>query len=121
MFNELALRLANDGELAEIYTRALAGESLAPTEATRFTLYVTAYLTSVEALVGQQSLDLGYTDLEANSVVEFFAPTLRSMLRSPAGAQWWQERGQHLFVEPFRTRVEAALKLNVTNADAEAS
>ena len=37
-----------DGELADIHTRALAGEDLTPTESTRFVAFVNTYVATIE-------------------------------------------------------------------------
>jgi hypothetical protein len=49
MFNELNWRLAGDGELAEIHTRALRGEPLDAAETTRFTAFVNTYVEGFRA------------------------------------------------------------------------
>jgi hypothetical protein len=108
-FNELNWRLANDGELADIYTRALAGDSLSATEATRFVAWVNTYLATVENLVGQQSLELGYSELDSDHAVELFGPVLRPLLETEAGARWWKETAPHLYVSEFWNRVDRAI------------
>ncbi len=109
LFNELNWRLASDGELAEIYTRALAGEELSDTEATRFVAFVNTYIATIENLVGQQNLELGYSDLDSSSALDLFAPIVRQLLETKAGAKWWREVAPHLYIEEFRTQVDAAV------------
>lgn len=108
-FNELNWRLANDGELAAIYTRALAGEDLTPSEATRFVAYVNTYIATIENLVNQQSLTLGYSELDSTSALDLLAPVVRELLETTDGAKWWSETAPHLYVPEFRSRVDAAV------------
>jgi hypothetical protein len=109
LFNELNWRLASDAELADIYTRALSGEELSPTDDTRFTAFVNTYIATIENLLGQQSLELGYSDLDSASALDLFAPIVRQLLDTEAGARWWKEVAPNLYVEEFRAQVDQAL------------
>ena len=109
LFNELNWRLANDGELADIYTRALAGQDLSDTEATRFVAFVNTYIATIENLVGQQSLELGYSELDSSSALDLFGPIVRQLLQTEDGAKWWTEVAPHLYTEEFRRQVDAAM------------
>ena len=109
LFNELNWRLASDGELADIHTRALAGEDLTPTESTRFVAFVNTYVATIENLVGQQSLELGYSELDSSSALNLLAPVVRQLLETKDGAKWWRETAPHLYIEEFRNQVDAAL------------
>lgn len=109
LFNELNWRLANDGELADIYTRALAGQELSDTEATRFVAYVNSYVATIENLVGQQSLELGYSELDSSSALDLLAPIVHQLLETKDGAKWWTEIAPHLYTAEFRTKVNAAI------------
>lgn len=111
LFNELNWRLASDGELAEIYTRALAGEDLNPTETTRFLAFVNTYVATIENLVGQQSLELGYTELDSSSALVLFGPVLRELFETKAGQTWWRDTAPNLYTVEFREQVEAVLKM----------
>lgn len=110
MFNELNWRLAGDGELAGIYTRALEGEELSPVEATRFVAFVNTYVATIENLVGQQSLALGYSELDSLAALDLLAPALRDLLETEAGARWWRDTAPHLYIESFRRQVDAAVE-----------
>jgi len=114
LFNELNWRLAGDGELADIYTRALAGEDLAPTEATRFVAFVNTYVATIENLVGQQALELGYSELDSSSALDLLAPVLRQLLETKDGARWWRETAPHLYIEEFRNQVDKAISSVLT-------
>ena len=109
LFNELNWRLASDGELADIQTRALAGEDLTPTESTRFVAFVNTYVATIENLVGQQSLELGYSELDSSSALNLLAPVVRQLLETKDGAKWWRDTAPHLYIEEFRNQVDAAL------------
>lgn len=109
-FNELNWRLAADGDLADIYTRALAGESLSPTESTRFLAWVNTYVATVENLVGQQSLELGYEALDSSGAVDLFAPVLGELFQTREGAAWWRDKAPNLYTSEFREQVDTALR-----------
>lgn len=109
LFNELNWRLAGDAGLADIYTRALAGEALSPTDATRFVAFVNTYIATIENLVGQQSLELGYSELDSSSALNLLAPVVRQLLETADGARWWREVAPHLYIEEFRTQVDEAV------------
>ena len=109
LFNELNWRLASDAELADIYTRALKGAQLSPTDTTRFTAFVNTYVATIENLVGQQSLDLGYSDLDSMSALDVLAPIVRELLETEAGARWWREAAPHLYIDEFRAQVDEAI------------
>jgi hypothetical protein len=109
MFNELNWRLASDGELAGIYTRALAGERLTPVESTRFVAFVNTYVATIENLVGQQSVALGYSELDATSALDLLAPVLRELLETEDGGHWWRVVAPNLYVDDFRRQVDAAV------------
>jgi hypothetical protein len=116
MFNELNWRLAGDGELAEIHARALRGEPLDAAETTRFTAFVNTYVATIENLVAQQGLALGYSDLDSASALDLLAPVLRQLLETEAGATWWRDVAPHLYVEGFRTQLEEAMAKTGTRA-----
>ena len=110
MFCEVNWRLAGDGELADIYTRALGGESLTPTETPRFVAFLNTYIATIENLIGQQSLDLGYSELDSDSAIDLMAPIVRDLLATEAGARWWQEDARHLYVDEFRRQIDTAVE-----------
>ena len=101
--------LASDRELADIYTRAIAGEQLTPTEETRFTSFVNMFMATLENLTAQQSLELGYSVLDSDSALVLMAPYFRKLLETDAGSRWWQETGPALYVEEFRSQVDKAI------------
>lgn len=101
--------LASDDGLADIYTRALAGEQLTPTEETRFTSFVNMFVATLENLSAQQSLELGYSDLDTDTAVNLMAPYLKKLLETQAGSRWWRETGPALYVEDFRNQVNKAI------------
>jgi hypothetical protein len=109
-FSGVWSHLASDGGLADIYTRALAGEQLTPTEETRFTSFVNMFIATLENLAAQQSLQLGYSALDPDSAIILMAPYLRQLLGTDAGARWWQDTGTALYVEDFRLEVSEAIK-----------
>ena len=44
-------------------------------------------IATIENLVGQQSLDLGYSDLDSTSALDLLAPVVRALLETEAGAR----------------------------------
>jgi hypothetical protein len=117
MFNELNWRLAGDGELAEIHARALNGEPLNAAETTRFTAFVNTYVATIENLTGQQTLALGYSELDSASALDLLAPVVRELLETEAGARWWRDVAPHLYVEGFRAELDAAMARSAEPAD----
>lgn len=109
-FSGVWSHLASDGGLADIYTRALAGEQLTPTEETRFTSFVNMFIATLENLTAQQSLQLGYSTLDPDSAVILMAPYLKQLLGTDAGSRWWRETGTALYVEDFRLEVSEAIR-----------
>jgi hypothetical protein len=109
-FSGVWSHLASDGGLADIYTRALAGEQLTPTEETRFTSFVNMFIATLENLTAQQSLQLGYSALDPDSAVILMAPYLKQLLGTDAGSRWWRETGTALYVEDFRLEVSEAIR-----------
>jgi hypothetical protein len=101
--------LASDDGLADIYTRALAGEQLTPTEETRFTSFVNMFVATLENLSAQQSLELGYSGLDIDTAVNLMAPYLKKLLETQAGSRWWRKTGPALYVEDFRNQVNKAI------------
>ena len=108
-YSALYSHLASDNGLADIYTRALAGEQLTPTEETRFTSFVNMFIATLENLAAQQSLELGYSALDSDSAVVLMAPYLKKLLETEAGTRWWREVAPALYVEEFRIQVNKAI------------
>ena len=108
-FSNLYSLLASDGELADIYTRALSGEPLTRAEETRFTSFTNMYLAIIENLAEQQNLELGFTALDSQSAVVLMAPELKKLLDTDSGSRWWRETGPALYVEDFRRQVDRAI------------
>ena len=67
------------------------------------------YIATIENLVGQQSLELGYSELDSSSALNLLAPVVRQLLETADGARWWREVAPHLYIEEFRTQVDEAV------------
>ena len=101
--------LTTDQQLADIYTRATNGEPLDPTESTRFAQFVNLYLTYVEYVDEVQNLKLGYEVEDAVSIFDGSAPLLRKLLRTEAGAAWWEADAPSLYLEHTIQKVNRVL------------
>ena len=66
-------------------------------------------IATIENLVGQQSLDLGYSDLDSTSALDLLAPVVRELLETEAGGKWWREAAPHLYIDEFRAQVDEAI------------
>jgi len=102
--------LATDNQLADIYTRAVNGESLNPTEATRFAQFVHLYLTYVEYVDEVQHLELGYEVEDTVNVFDGSASLIRKYLRTEAGATWWETDAPSLYLEHTIQKVNRVLE-----------
>ena len=72
-------------------------------------------IATTESLVGQQSLDLGYSDLDSRSALDLLAPVVRELLETDAGARWWKEAAPHLYIDEFRAQVDEAIARTVVS------
>ena len=96
LFTQVFSELARDEELASIYQRALAGESLSAVEATRFTAFLSAFFAWLEDLHTQTLIELNFPGLEESGVeflLETTAPYWKRLIETEAGRHWTPQRG----------------------------
>jgi len=114
-YGSLMSQVALNGELATIYRIATEGGELEPDQATRYRAYLSAFFAFLEEhyLLAQTSLydlDLG----EVQDTVEFLAPTVVRLLKSPIAKEWWIAESKNLYVGGFCDRVSHVAGLSAT-------
>jgi len=79
--------LMQDANLAEIYLRALSGETLDEVDSLRFGIYTNTFLALTEAAFYQSASGVGFDDLsqEEITVIEILEPYLSKILGTDAG------------------------------------
>ena len=101
LYVQLYAPVIQDPEMASIYHRALAGERLDETEATRFSLFVKTYMVWAEDLYYQQEAQLGFAAVSEMGVLDTIAPYASKLLSTHAGKAWWQLDARHHLSAPF--------------------
>ncbi len=95
LFSRFHEVLATDAELADIYCRGTNGEDLSEVEVLRFLSLVEMYLTLLEDIDHQYKSDLYFDEDDDLDIIEFIAPTYRSLFSSPIARDWWKGMAQH--------------------------
>ncbi len=105
-YGSLMSQIALNGELATIYRIATEGGELDPDQATRYRAYLSAFFAWLEEhyLIKKGGI---YTEDFGNEqdVVEFLAPTIVRLLKSPVAVEWWIDESENLYLADFRERV----------------
>ena len=103
--------LAKDGELAEIYSRMLAGEQLDGTEYVTATAFLTTYFVWLEKVFLQAYTGVGYIGFKDSEDHEQFCSVIgshvRKFLKTPTGRRWWFEYAPKQFMNEFRISVDS--------------
>ena len=112
-YGSLMSQIALNGELATIYRIATEGGELDPDQATRYTAYLSAFFAYIEELylitqLGTYAEELG----DAQNSVEFLAPVIVRLLKSPVAKQWWVDESKHLYLPDFCGRVNEVVGLS---------
>ena len=107
--------LMQDPELAQIYRKALSGETLDDVESLRFGIYTNTFLALAEAAFYQTASGVGFDDLsnEGPAVMEILAPYLRKILSTESGGKWFKEEANALFTNEFLDAVAQQLELDI--------
>ena len=101
-FNQVFVPIIQDSELASIYNRGLAGESLDAVEETRFALFIKSYLVWAEDIFFQQQAHLGFAAIaDTTMLLDTIGPYIRKLLSTDAARKWWQDDAAHHFTPPF--------------------
>ena len=88
--------------MASIYYRALAGETLDETEATRFSLFVKTYMVWAEDLYYQQETQLGFAAVaDVVVLLDTIGPYINRLLSAHSGRVWWETDAVHHLSPPF--------------------
>ena len=98
--------IAENGDVAHIYRKGLAGKSLDPDEATRFEALLEVYFTSLEDHDHQYKSGLYFDEDDDTDLVEYMAPAFRDMLSSPQGREWWERIGRDRSTPSFYDKIE---------------
>ena len=119
MYSQCISQLAQDGDLAEIYSRMLAGEQLEGAEYVRAAAFMTTYFVWVEKVFLQAYANVGYAGFkDVGDNEQFFSvagPYVVELLKTAAGSRWWAEEAPKHFLGDFR----AAVDTYITKADLE--
>lgn len=108
LFAQVFSELARDEQLASIYQRALAGESLSEVENVRFIGFLNAYFAWLEDLHTQALIELNFPGLEdkgADFLIESTAPYWQRLIQTEAGRHWFETDFCHLFSPEFRADI----------------
>ena len=97
-YGALMSQIAMNGDFAKIYQKATHGLDLEPDDMVRYTAYLSAYFAIIEEMYLLHRSGTYEEDLGEGDAVEFFAPTVRKLLASPAAVQWWKEESRNLYV-----------------------
>ena len=102
LFVQVFSQLARDAELAAIYHRALAGESLDEVEAVRFAAFVNTFFAWFEATYTQTADGLSVMGLdEGDLFMEVLGPYGARLLQTEAGRAWWSTDAPHQYHPTF--------------------
>lgn len=113
-FAQVFSQLAQDPELASIYSRALKNEPLDDGEAVRFAAFVNTYLACFEDFISQAEAELGFSEYAGNAekLFDVAGPYAFRLLNTDAGKQWWTNDAPYQyspgFVEAVNIRILSA-------------
>ena len=110
LYVEVISSLVRDSEMASIYHRALAGETLGGAESVRFSAFVNSYLVWAEDLYFQQETELGFAAVGDTALfLQTVGPYIIRLLRTESGGCWWRQQARHHLSPPFYGVVSALL------------
>ncbi len=98
--------IAENSDLAQIYRKGLAGESLDPDDATRFESLLEVYFTSLEDHDHQYKSGLYFDEDDDTDLVVYMAPAFREMLSSQYGREWWERVGKYRSTPSFYQKIQ---------------
>lgn len=100
-YGALMSQIAMNADLAHIYRKATDGEELDPEESVRYTAYLSAFFAYIEEFFLLHRSGVYEENLGDSDAVEFFAPTVRRLLASPAAVHWWKKESRNIYVAEF--------------------
>jgi hypothetical protein len=98
--------VAENSDLARIYRKGLAGESIEPDEVTRFESLLEVYFTSLEDHDHQYRAGLYFDEDDDTDLVEYMAPAFREMLSCRYGSEWWERIGKDRSTPSFYEKIQ---------------
>lgn len=98
-------------ELANIYSRAVAGKELDQDELVRYCSFLTAYFVWLEDVYIQQQSGLFDVELGTESVVHFMASQAQTLLKSKQSQDWWYHEAPKFLSPGFMGEATKAMKL----------
>ena len=101
--------LAENEELAAIYERAISGQELNAAESVRFIAYLNMYFAWVEVLYSQASVNLGFSEMRKEDVLEIGKPYYSKLLSTQVGAEWWKGEAKAHYSHDFYDDISAAV------------
>ena len=106
-YGSLMSQIALNGELATIYRIATEGGELDPDQATRYRAYLSAFFAFLEETYLLTQAEIYTEDLgEVQDQLQFLAPTIVRLLKSPVAVQWWINESNNIYVPEFCKRVD---------------
>jgi hypothetical protein len=112
MYVQVFSQLAQDAELAAIYSRALKNEPLPDADYVRFSAYINTYFAWVENMYTQAAANLVAPGFKDNFTVDFFSvvgPHIFELISTSAGRKWWSNDTSHQFMPEFVDAVDKYL------------
>jgi len=94
MYVQVFSQLALDAELASIYHRGLAKETLDDVEAVRYAALINTYFAFIEEMSVQVKVGLGFSEfmqMDLQELLEFGYPYWGRLLDAEAGMAWWTD------------------------------
>jgi len=94
MYVQVFSQLALDAELASIYHRGLAKETLDDVEAVRYAALINTYFAFIEEMSVQVKVGLGFSEfmqMDLQELLEFGYPYWGRLLDTEAGMAWWTD------------------------------
>ena len=101
LFQSVWQQLANDGELADIYQRAMSGEDLNPVESVRFIGFLNSFFAWMEVLYSQTVVDLGFADVGSQDFFDIATPFVSKLLNTRTGETWWNSDARSYYSPGF--------------------
>ena len=104
--------LMQDAELAEIYLRAIKGETLSEIDSLRFSVYINTVFALGEAAYFQTRSGVGFDELsdDATEVIHVFNVYMCKLLDTETGKNWFDSDAPSLYTEEFLRVVGDARK-----------
>ena len=97
--------IVESSEVADIYRRGKAGETLDPNEVVRFEGLIEIYFSWLEDADHQYKSDLYFDDDDDTDLVDYMAPSFRDLIMSRHGRAWWDRVAADTYTPGFFNKV----------------